>query len=155
MTPQGELRWGVKSSFVRYVRKIAAGTVTTNGGAQESPDGEYSWPLSRATRDNGQLELHFTGSVRFVAHGGFLEVDLRNPVLLLTASGGTLSIVDDAGQAKVIALFTDDPNALTTQNGHEDLIPTLTKYGTEFFGSVYSVDTAFDPVTAYISAPNG
>lgn len=155
MTQHGELRWGVKSSFLRYVRQIAAGTVTTDGGAQESPEGEYSWPLSRSSRENGQLELCFTGSVRFVAHGGFLDVTLRDPILRLAASGGTLSIVDEAGKAKAIALFADDSDVLAPGHTNEDLVPTLTEYGTEIFGGVYPVDTAFDPVIALISSTNG
>lgn len=147
MNEDGELRWAVKDSFLHYVRVLAAGVVDLSDGAAEAADGTFSWPLRSARREDGSLFLGFGGSVRFTAHAGYLDVDLRDPWLLLTPDGGTLSITAEGGSGRtVIAVF--DPGSGAEDEG--TLVPLLTTAGVELFGSVYAEGVAFAPLSARI-----
>ncbi|MFT4259358.1 HtaA domain-containing protein [Microbacterium sp.] len=147
MTSGGELRWAVKDSFIRYVRVIAAGTTQLDDGAAEAADGAFTWPLASASRDDGQLDLRFSGSVRFTAHGGYLDVDLRDPWLLLSGDSGSLSISPAGGDGRLV-IATMNPSAEAAAD--DALVPLLTAAGAELFGSVYATGTAFAPLTASI-----
>ncbi|MFT4052812.1 MAG: HtaA domain-containing protein [Microbacterium sp.] len=147
MTGGGELRWAVKDSFLHYVRDIAAGTTRLSDGARQEDDGTFSWPLVSATRADDQLRLVFGGSVRFTAHGGFLDVDLRDPRLVLTDHSGSLSIAGEGAVERVV-IASVDPAPGT--DAADALIPLLTAAGAELFGGVYTVATAFAPLVARI-----
>lgn len=144
----GELRWAVKDSFLRYVRVIAAGTVECTG-TQESPDGAFVWPLQAVVRDADALVLEFEGSVRFVAHGGFLDVDLAAPALRLGAESSELSIATPTGRVVIATVADGDgaPSGLLT--------PRLTAEGGALFGGVYPADTEFAPLMARVPRPGG
>ena len=141
----------MKTSFVRYVRTIAAGECEAVDGAQESSDGTYTFPLSEASESAGGWVLSFAGSVRFRAHHGFLDVDLREPVLTLTSDGAELSIATAEGGRVLIA--TADPAAPVRPASPvrwEGLVPRLTEAGAAVFGNVYPPGSELAPLDAAV-----
>ncbi|MFT4051485.1 MAG: HtaA domain-containing protein [Microbacterium sp.] len=143
MSVGGELRWAVKDSFLRYVRVIAAGTVTVSGGAGEHAEGGFFWPLREARRDDDDLVLEFAGSVRFTAHAGFLDVELRDPQLRLGGALSALSVAAEAGEGRLTI-------ATLVGEGGDALVPRLTEAGVPVFGDVYPAGTEFAPLTARV-----
>ena len=150
-TRRGSLRWAVKPSFVRYVRTIAAGSCEAVSGAQEDPDGTFVFPLAEASESTDGWVLSFGGSVRFSAHHGFLDVDLRDPVLAVAPGGAELSIATAEGGRVVIA--TADPVAPAERAGParwEGLVPRLTEAGVEVFGNAYPLGSELAPLDAFL-----
>ncbi|MBR7833122.1 HtaA domain-containing protein [Actinospica durhamensis] len=151
MVRRGSLRWAVKTSFVHYVRMVAAGSVEVLDGAQASPDGVFEFPLSEASEGASGRVLRCAGAVRFSAHHGFLEVDLRDLELSLSANGGELSIAGPEGGRTAIA--TTDPLAPAAEPGlirWTGLVPRLTEAGVEVFGNVYPAGTEMAPLEALV-----
>ncbi|MFT4306597.1 MAG: HtaA domain-containing protein [Microbacterium sp.] len=147
MSDAGELRWAVKDSFLRYVRVIAAGTVTVEGGASEQEDGGFSWPLRAVRREDGALLLEFAGSVRFQAHAGFLDVDLREPRLRLHEGGGELDIAPESAPERLTIATIDAAG--------DALVPRLSEAGVPVFGNVYAVGTELAPLLARVAVDPG
>ncbi|BCY09713.1 HtaA domain-containing protein [Actinoplanes sp. L3-i22] len=129
--PPGILRWAVKTSFVRYVRVIAAGTVEVTGGAVLGADDVIEFPLVAAVRVPEGRELSFGGGVRFRAHHGALDVNLTGLRLVLRPDGGHLGI---------------DGLVLATLPPGRELLPTLTEAGVAVFGNVYPAGTGLAPL---------
>jgi hypothetical protein len=75
MSPHAHLEWGVKASFVAYVRQAPDGSVVAGSGAGES-SGVFRFPLETCQAAGA---LGFAGEVRFRAHGGALDVTLADP----------------------------------------------------------------------------
>jgi hypothetical protein len=143
------LRWAVKSSFTRYVQVVAAGRCEAADGAEASADGAFTFPLLEAAQDDGGWWFSFGGSVRFSAHHGFLDVDLRGLELRSTADGTGLSIANAEGGRVTIATMEyavplNDPGAPRWQG----LVPRLTEAGVGVFGDVYPVGTELAPLDA-------
>ncbi|MEV1025270.1 HtaA domain-containing protein [Streptomyces sp. NPDC050264] len=136
----GVLSWGVKASFVHYVRAVAAGTCEAVDGAELDADTVFRFPLTEADRNDDGWTLRFEGGARFWAHHGFLDVELRRLALDLTshASGGTLSAVNGDGDRVVLGTL---PPAAPAERGGvirwSGLVPCLTEAGAELFGTVY------------------
>lgn len=91
-----KLFWGIKPSFLRYVKSLPDCLITTQDGArQDSRTGEFIFPLSeRKELTNGGYSLEFSGDVRIKAHGGMLLLIFMNPWLTLTDAGTELSVID-------------------------------------------------------------
>lgn len=138
----GDLQWGVRPSFLRYVRVLAVGTTRLADGASEIDDGMFAWPLRDVVRGEGELLLQFSGSVRFGAHAGYLDVDLRDPRLRLADGGGDLGVAPE-GEAHITIAKIDAQAAGA-------LVPRLTPDGVEMFGNVYAEGTEFSPLSVQL-----
>jgi hypothetical protein len=136
----------VKTSFVRYVRTIAAGTCEALDGAELGDDGVFRFPLEEASKGPDGWELRFGGRARFHAHHGFLDVDLRRLQPRPTASGGVLHT--EAGVLATLAPAVPVEEDRLVRWPH--LVPCLTELGAEIFGNVYPVGTELAPLDASI-----
>lgn len=150
-TRRGSLRWAVKSSFVRYVETIAAGSREALDGAETSDDGVFEFPLLEASEGGEGRRLSFGGRVHFSAHHGFLDVDLRGLELSWAADSVELSIGTTQGGRVVIAAA--DPVVPVTGSGAlrwTGLVPRLTEAGAEVFGNVYPPGSDLAPIDAVL-----
>lgn len=150
---RGVLRWPVKTSFVQYVRVIAAGTCEAVDGAELDADGVFQFPLAGALRDGDGWSLRFGGGARFVAHHGFLDVELRGLELTLPtdARAGWLGVTTSRGDRVTVATMA--PAAPEEGDGvmrWSDLVPCLTDAGAELFGSVYQPGSELAPLDAVV-----
>lgn len=89
---QLRLRWAVKSSLATYVEG-AAGRITTSEPASTQGD-EYVFPLAERRPGSDGERFCFSGEVRFIAHGGLLDLVIRDPWVHADRAGWTLSIYD-------------------------------------------------------------
>ncbi|MER5184692.1 HtaA domain-containing protein [Streptomyces sp. NPDC002896] len=149
-TRRGSLRWAVKSSFVHYVRTIAAGTCEAVGGAEVDADGTFTFPLMGVAEDNGCQVLSFGGGARFFAHRGFLDVDLRGLELRFTQAGVDLTV--EAAPGARVTIATAEPAVPVKDGGLRwpGLVPCLTEAGAEIFGNVYPVGSELAPLDAVV-----
>ncbi|MFC1437204.1 HtaA domain-containing protein [Streptacidiphilus sp. N1-10] len=147
----GALRWAVKDSFVHYVRVIAGGSCEVLDGAEPGTGGAFVFPLLAAEEDGEGRTLSFGGAVRFQAHHGFLDVELRDLQLRLTEGGGALSIRGADGGRVTVA--TTAPAAAVQEAGllrWPALVPYLTEAGVAVFGDVYAAGSEFAPIDAAV-----
>lgn len=117
------LRWGIKKSLHEYVRS-SEGSVEVDEGAWLDGD-EVIFPADDA------IEGAFTGSVRFLAHGGMMDWRLAAPHL---ENGGSIVTVGGRRGARV-------PFA-TIEAGDV----RLTLDGAILLGNFYATGTALDPL---------
>lgn len=117
------LRWGIKKSLHEYVRS-SEGSIETSDGARLDGD-EVIFPADDAGEDA------FTGSVRFVAHGGMMDWRLASPHL--EGRGTALSLAGRRGTRVEFA----------TIDGGE---ARLTVDGAVMLGGFYPAGTVLDPV---------
>lgn len=172
----GEVDWGVKESFRKYVKgPIANGQIEVSGGATEAGDGTFKFPVESGTYDltTHVTEVQAIGTVHFTGHfsGGVpaLDVTISDPRVILGGATGTV-FADVASKAftpgepesfpdaEFAALDTsltppefEGQEAVTLKN-----IPAeLTEEGAEAFAGFYAEGTVLDPVsvTAAFSAP--
>jgi hypothetical protein len=129
------LRWGVKASFLRYVSGVG-GDISCSDGAIESPEG-FAFPVHAVEADGA---LAAQGSVVIRAHGGLLNVELRDPRLAPTPSGDELSIAGPARRIVVATAPAGDLAATAT--------PPLALHpdAVALFDGTYPPGTELDPV---------
>jgi ferredoxin-NADP reductase len=158
------LAWGVRRSFVEYLRGLDDGEFTADGGAAVDDRQVFHFPL-RSADDYDPVAR--TGTVRFAGraalggHFGALSVVVEDPWLEFGAGGATLTVADpdrDAGH-RVPLLDLDLPTAPGPDGGPAPVeVPTrLTVEGTSFFNGQYPPGSAMDPVSVVfpVSAASG
>ncbi|KAB1646864.1 HtaA domain-containing protein [Pseudoclavibacter endophyticus] len=147
---RGELRWVVKASFAAYVRS-SEGRIEVSGGARED-DGEYVFPRGvDGVQVDGELPrgiAKFTGAVRFIAHGGMLDVTIASPELVFQGDVQTLVAANGAGEPIVLATL-DVGGPLERDDVLEwiGVTPTLTSAGSAAFNNVYPAQSDLDPLS--------
>lgn len=158
----GSLQWGVRESFRRYVEQgVAAGSITTGGGASRTSSG-FTFPLrssALASASSGQID--FEGEVHFVGHHGALDMTLSNPIFVVNGSSAELRV--DYASRKY-----EGVNAVgELRQGRQELLATislsapanfssstvslsgpvrLSATGAEIFGGFYEAGEALDPI---------
>lgn len=141
------LAWGVKESFLRYVRGMPDGAVRWRDGAAVTSDGEFYFPLARASGARAARVLEFRGEVRFVAHRGLLSVTFKNPVVRMGESSGELRVRNGAGEETIGALQPPPPIV----DGHvamwQQTPVSLAGAGPELFGGAYAAGEPLAPLT--------
>lgn len=136
------LVWGVKASFLAYVRAVG-GTVVADAGALEE-DGAFVFPA--APSSPADLEWHFVGRATFAAHDGLLAVELRDPWVRLVDAGIELSVLDGTGRRRTLAHGRSDGPV-------DQAVPVVLAPGAEhLFGSTYPAGTELAPLTLATSA---
>ncbi|MET7640852.1 HtaA domain-containing protein [Streptomyces sp. NPDC005438] len=164
----GNLDWGVKESFRKYVTgPIANGKVDLSDGAKSTSDG-YRFPKASGDADSGALNASFEGGVRFLGHkeGDSYSLDLTFSKLRVKAEGTKGTLVSDVRskdresgevtthKALAVANLKLEAGALDPV---KDVITvkkapaTLTAKGAEAFGGFYQEGEKLDPVTAAVS----
>lgn len=147
----GGLRWGVKDSFIDYVRR-SGGSVEASEGVEASDDG-FVFPR---TADDAVLDpvsptgvACFGGRLRFRAHAGHLDVVLGEPEVHFGDHGASLHVHDlhcDLVELATLQLggaFRRDDGALDWV-----AVPvTLTSAGADTFGGAYPAYTEFEPLS--------
>ena len=147
----GGLEWGVKESFRNYLgSSIAQGTIVTDGGATDNPDGTYHFPA--VSFDAANKIASFAGSVSMVGHDGALQVTLSNlrvdvKAASLLADATSKSLDGELNKYSDVALVSIDTTAVTGGNegvSGKNLATVLTKAGVPAFADFYPVGTSFD-----------
>lgn len=165
----GNLDWGVKASFRKYVEgPIADGRIDVSDGAKKQSSG-YRFPKGSGDHEAGtSLDASFEGGVRFRGHktGGDYTLDLTFSNLKVEAEGTKGSLVADvrskdresgdiASYKQIdVATLKLKSGALTAKN---DIVTvkaapaTLTAEGAKAFAGFYKKGDKLDPVTANVS----
>lgn len=149
------LRWGIKRSFIDYVRRMADGKGTVGNGAVPVGTGDlfYEYDEAASLRDPAAPSQvwAFRGDVRFSGHFGMLFVRIAHPRLEISGTEAVLTIEDpqDREGAPRIPLVTARLQQLADEDGAavwgaEDV--TLTADGVPLFNEVYVEGEAFEPL---------
>jgi hypothetical protein len=164
----GEVDWGVKESFRKYVKgPIANGQIEVSGGAVEAEDGTYRFPVSSGSYDltTHVTEVQATGTVHFTGHyegtpTPLLDVTITNPRVIFGGETGTV-FADVFSKAFSPGEPESFPNAEFAALDTSGVIPgfsseavtmtaipaKLTKEGSEAFAGFYTEGTKLDPVS--------
>ncbi|MDR2321583.1 MAG: HtaA domain-containing protein [Microbacterium sp.] len=172
---EASLDWGVKSSFVGYVKSpIAHGQVQTIG----STGAGFHWPGGggTASADLGTASVEFGAGdgVHFTGHAmngvNALDLTFTHPQVVISGGAATL-LLDVTGRefkstTEPGELFTHDavefatvalgsPQVSGTTYTWANAAVTLTAEGAAAFGGFYAAGTALDPLTltATVQAP--
>jgi len=144
--------WGVKESFLNYVRAMPGGFIGCGVGAGVTSTDEFYFPLAAVDRSGEALRLEFRGEVKFVAHHGLMTVTLADPIIDLQAHGAILSV--RAGETESMIATIDLP-AMVDHDGvamWRDAPTRLAGKGPEMFGGNYAVGEQLAPLTLRIPA---
>ncbi|WP_173922459.1 HtaA domain-containing protein [Agromyces sp. Marseille-P2726] len=140
------LAWAVRSSFRRYVQRVAMGAEVTDGGVGSLPDGRFYFPIDGVQlldREALDAEITFSGGVRFVGHAGMIDVRLGEFRLRLVAGEGTLQTNSSDGARDLVdvqvAAISDDGGVVTLL-----LASRLAEGAADLFDEVYPTATPFD-----------
>lgn len=164
----GEVDWGIKESFRKYVKgPIAQGKIEVSGGAVEAGDGTFRFPVSSGRYDltTHVTEVQATGTVHFTGHyegtpTPQLDVTITNPRVLFGGETGTV-FADVFSKAFTPGEPESFPNAEFAALDTSGVIPgfsseavtmtgvpaKLTKEGSKAFAGFYSEGTVLDPVS--------
>jgi len=149
------LSWGVKSSFVSYVKGgIAKGQVTTGNGAAASGSG-FTWGAgSGSLFANGTGTVSFPGSGHFTGHDGLMDTTLSGLRVQVTGSGTAALIANVKSQdmegkdlsASNITFATVKFSG-GSASGFSGASVTLTAAGAKAFAGFYNAGQAMDSMT--------
>ncbi|HTT93564.1 MAG TPA: HtaA domain-containing protein [Solirubrobacterales bacterium] len=162
----GEVDWGIKESFRKYVKSpIAAGQIEVSGGASEAADGTFRFPVDAGSYDTtthvtevqGKGTVHFTG--HFMAGVPALDLTFTDPRVIVGAT--SVVYADVVSKSLATGEFEEFPNAefalvdaSTTQPEFGDEAVTLkempaelTAEGAEAFAGFYSEGEPLDPLS--------
>lgn len=143
------LVWGVRSSFVEYVRDFG-GTVELSEGAGTIATGEYYFALADATAfdpETGRGTLRFRGQVHFQGHHGMLSVAIADPSVTFGDSSCTLDVTTDGGPLKIVELHLGQSNWARGDLRWDAIPSTLAATAVTTFNDSYPAGTMFDPVS--------
>lgn len=160
----GTLDWGVKDSFRTYVAgPVGQGRTETGGGAGKNADGTFRFTGGSGSYDTGThvVAAAFSGSVRFTAHEGAMDLELSDLKVEMEGTGTGRILADVSSKdmqtgevtetdALAVADLTFGRDALTTADGVLKLSAapaTLTEEGAKAFSGFYRPGDALDPVT--------
>ncbi|UOQ57527.1 HtaA domain-containing protein [Leucobacter allii] len=135
-----KLIWPIRHSFVRYVRTVG-GEIHLSDGAREGSDG-FVFPQAVDCSPVGSgTGTRFAGAIRFVAHGGLLDVTVANPSVRLIDGSGAIDI--DQGDGVRFEF-----GRLNEGEGSDVATATIrmTVTGARLLGDVYSPGDFLDPM---------
>lgn len=155
------LRWGIKGSFVDYVRRMPDGRGSVGNGAHPVGTGdlfyEFDEDASNLAPDQEPAVWAFRGDVRFSGHFGMLFVRVANPRLEVRGATAVLTIEDPGARegAARVPLVTATLQHVTTGDGtqvwgSDDV--ALTAAGVALFNDVYAEGEPFEPLVVQLPA---
>jgi hypothetical protein len=135
------LRWGIRASFIEYVRELPDGTIAWS-------DGEGLFPLQSID----DRILMFSGRFRARGHGDLLRVEIHSPRIDLDR--GVLSVLDERNRALPLVGLTH-PEVVATASTWSLTVaaPTLTSDGASLFGGSYRPGEHLDSLTVEMPIP--
>lgn len=173
---QGNLLWGFKQSFRRYVGLGSGTSITASDGAEitkideiagtAAPSGAYRWGFESAEyRSAGEFTTQFRGKVTLSYPGHFFTLTLGRPKVVVAQGKGTLYADVDlktTGAAPSppvnlpgVALATLDLSAAKTTEG-EGLVTVagikVTLASKDAFANFYQVGEVLDDATVTLGA---
>lgn len=145
------MAWGVKTSFISYIRNSLDGEIRATDGAAETADGKYYFPLARVWGNSEQLLVILRGIVHFYAHMGLLSISIQHPRLLIRESTAELAVKGREDEWLHLA-HLQLPDSMDSDSGivWEVRRLSLTSEGTQLFGETYSEGEALAPLTIRI-----
>lgn len=154
------LRWGIKASFVDYVRRMPDGKGSVGNGAVPIGAGDlfYSYDAEASTtRDDGRQIWAFRGDVRFSGHFGMLFVRIAHPRIEVDSAWSVLTIEDPEGRedAPRVPLVTARPRQVPGKDGVVVWVAdevALTAEGVALFNEVYAEGEPFEPLVVQLPA---
>jgi Htaa len=151
------LLWGIKSSFVEYVRRMPDGQGALGAGARPLDVGGILFPplrgARRTTPDNVDERIwEFGGDVRFRGHFGMLFVRIAFPTIAVRDGVGVLTVADpyttEGGERLILADITlqeqPAPPGLLIWSSTE---VRMNAEAGKLFNDVYQVGEPLDPLT--------
>ncbi|HEY1134820.1 MAG TPA: HtaA domain-containing protein [Nocardioides sp.] len=171
-TPSGApphgLRWGIKASFIDYVRRMPGGKGSISDGAVPVGAAEVLYALDAAppvaTLDGATRAWAFVGDVRFAGHGGMMFVRLASPWIEVGPDGARLTIEDPHQTPGAPRLPLADltlvrhPSPEADADGVELWAADdvrLTAEGSSLFNDVYGAGEPFEPLTVVVPLGSG
>jgi hypothetical protein len=158
--PHG-LRWGIKSSFIDYVRRMPDGKGSVGDGAVPVGTGDlfYAYDAEASTQTDDARVIAFRGDVRFSGHMGMLFVRIAHPRLEIRGEDAVLTIEDPEARpdgprvplVRATMVRLDAPPGSGAEIwGAEKVV--LTSEGVELFNEVYAEGEPFEPLVVQLPA---
>lgn len=139
--------WGVKETFLSYVRAMPGGFIGCGGGAGVTNTDEFFFPLADVSSAEHVLRLEFRGEVKFIAHQGLMTVTLKDPIINMQAHQAALSVRAGEGQIAIATIelpeMVDDDGVAMWRNA----TTRLAGNGPEMFGGNYVLGETLAPLT--------
>lgn len=153
-TPEGGqpvhgLRWGVKASFIQYVRGMPDGRAAVGDGAVPVGTDEIFFTLDPAAASAATWA--FRGDLRFTGHYGMLFVRIARPWLVVEGGSATMTI--EAGGGAREALVTTSLERVDLRAGTEIWVGAdvrLAAAGVPLFNDVYAEGEPFEPLVLQV-----
>lgn len=155
------LAWGVKQSFLAYLRSTGDATVAVSSGAAMTRDGEFYFPLESTNEFDAATRrgtIRFGGSVQIDAHFGALSLRLADLSLVIGEQTASLRVNDVASTAsprpfRIADVAVGDAIADGSVLMWRSLPAVLAGDSVMTFGGAYPAGEPMDPLTVRIPAP--
>lgn len=147
----GSLDWGIRSSFVNYVRgAIAKGSMHPSGGVSWNGS-TLVWSAGRGTYNTKDRTgtINYAGSVHFTGHRGALDLTISNPSLWISGNSAALYAnvsssnmageKQEFGRVHLANVTLTNVSASNTTLSFDSSTVNLTAVGAEAFAGFYSV----------------
>ncbi|WP_417563032.1 HtaA domain-containing protein [Microbacterium sp.] len=139
MTIEGYIEWAIRDTFLTYLDAVHA-SIELSSGAERSERGTVDFPVSHRSADR----IEASGSFRATAHGGALDLEITEPVILRQASHWVLGWTGSDGCQPRARLLGITPAALPEDYTFEDV--ALTSDGASQFGGNYRPWSRMAPI---------
>lgn len=154
------LSWGVKQSFVNYLRgPIAHGSITTGGGATGTYP--FAWSGGTGIVDDSSFvgSVSYPGDVHFSGHDGLLDLRFANPRIQITSATAATLYLDvnsvafgenpaiDQDAVPFASLTLPAPSTGENTVTWTSAPAVLTAEGAAAFAGFYSAGTALDALS--------
>lgn len=161
------LLWGIKRSFIAYVRRMPDGQGSIHDGAVPLGEDTILFPAvpdagtgAGAHRTSAEHVWAFRGDVRFRGHGGMLFVRVAAPLITVRGDTAELSIEDPYARAGAdrVPLVTlrleagPAPEDAAVWLGSD---VRLTEAGSALFNDVYQPGEPFEQLSVILPAAGG
>lgn len=152
------LSWGIKGSFLDYIKDLPDGAVSASAGATVSGSGQFTFPPAGSDFDvhRGTGVLRFRGDVRLAGHHGMLFLRLLDPWVEFSGGRGVLSIStgDSGGQDRTTVGFVQAvrPQAVGAFLVWQHAEVLNSPEGAELFDGQYAAGQRMDPLSIRVTA---
>jgi Htaa len=158
------LLWGIKRSFVAYVRRMPDGQGSIHDGAVPLGEDTILFPPGDVPAETpgagGERTFSFRGDVRFRGHAGMLFVRVAAPVITVRGDQAELSIEDpyarpEGDRVPLVTLTLQPgpaPEGATVWLGSD---VRLTEAGSVLFNDVYQPGEPFEQLSVILPAAAG
>jgi hypothetical protein len=145
--PDAQLRWSIRTSFLRYVAALPDARASVSGGATMTTDDPQLLLFPHDAEASTSDVLAFSGDLRLSGHGGLLFVRLADPRIDHSGERAVLSVADPAtedGSGPRLPLVTLALSRSETGWSGSDV--ELCSEGVALFNHVYPEGAPFDPL---------